>query len=121
MRVLICGSRNWSDYGYIENIMHERLKDGDIVIHGAARGADSIAGSIAEEMGLEVIRFPANWKKYGRSAGPVRNQQMLAEGRPDEVWAFTNDLEKSRGTRHMVETARGVGAPTEVFCYEEGG
>jgi hypothetical protein len=118
MKVIICGSRYWSDYEYIENTMKERLKDGDIVVHGAARGADSIAGDIAEEMGLEVVRCPANWKKYGRSAGPVRNAEMLNEHTPDEVWAFTLDLEKSRGTKNMVELARHHGVPTEVFTYE---
>jgi hypothetical protein len=119
MRVIICGSRHWADYAYIEQVMRERLGPGDVVIHGAARGADTMAGIVGEEMGLEVLPFPANWKKYGKAAGPVRNREMLEEGKPDEVWAFTADLAKSRGTKNMVETAKWKGVPFEVFTYGE--
>lgn len=54
MRVLICGDRDWSDVEAIRNRLVE-LPPGSTVIHGAARGADSIAGRLAESMGFEVI------------------------------------------------------------------
>lgn len=57
------------------------------VIHGAAEGADAIAGIWARRMAIKETPFPANWKAYGRSAGPRRNQRMLDEGKPDLILA----------------------------------
>jgi hypothetical protein len=77
----------------------------DAIIHGGARGADSMAGEFANETGIEEIVFPADWKMYGRRAGPIRNQQMLDEGKPDLVVAFPG----GRGTADMVGRARTAG------------
>lgn len=85
-----------------------------VVIHGDARGADTIAGRLAEESGLRVIAFPAAWGRYGRAAGSLRNAQMLEEGRPDVVYAFAVDLAMSRGTADMVARARRAGVKTFV-------
>jgi hypothetical protein len=62
----------------------------------------------AVTMHLEVASYPADWETYGRAAGPVRNKQMVIEGHANGVCAFHNDLEHSRGTRHMVLLARRV-------------
>jgi len=110
MRVLICGDRNWRD----ERIIYSwlcKLQDWGYttVIEGEARGADSIARELAEKMGFKVIKFPANWRRYGRAAGPIRNRQMLVEGRPNLVIAFHNDIEHSKGTKNMIEQARKAG------------
>lgn len=113
MTVLVCGSREWTDRAAILREI-EKLAITDIVIHGAARGADRIAGEIATSYGLQVRAFPAQWDRYGKSAGPFRNQQMLDQ-QPDLVLAFTPDLEKSIGTRHMVRIARAAGVPVEIF------
>jgi len=88
---------------------------GTVVIHGAQRGADTIAGEIAEAMGFEVIPYPADWHKHGRAAGPIRNQQMLDEGKPTEVAAFHNDLAHSKGTGDMVRRARRAGLLVMVY------
>ncbi len=111
MRVLVCGDRNWTDVELIrDNLPHETT----VVIHGACRGADKIGGEVAESLGIPVEVFPAQWKRYGRGAGPIRNKQMLDEGKPDLVLAFHPDLLKSKGTRNMVTLARKKGLPVIV-------
>jgi len=102
MRVLICGSRDFNDFAAIKRVI-DSLNDDDIVIHGAARGADSIAEFLAQKRGLKVLAFPAQWDKYGKAAGPIRNQQMIDEGKPDRAYAFYTDKAKSKGTKNMVK------------------
>jgi hypothetical protein len=58
-----------------------------------------------------VRHFPADWDKYGKAAGPIRNKQMLDEGKPQAVIAFSYDLARSRGTANMVAQARDAGLP----------
>jgi hypothetical protein len=63
---------------------------------------------------VPVLAFAANWTKYGKRAGFLRNTQMLEEGKPDVVWAFVDkDLSESKGTKMMVDIARKGGVP----CY----
>lgn len=107
-RHLICGARDFTDVSAIDKII-KRFKSKDIVIHGAARGADSIAGKLAKARGLKVIAFPADWGLFGRAAGPIRNQQMIEQGKPTKVWAFYTDKDNSRGTKDMVRRARKAG------------
>jgi hypothetical protein len=85
-----------------------------VVIEGEARGADTIAREEAEKLGLTVERYPADWARYGRAAGPIRNKQMLVEGRPDFVLAFSADIERSRGTRNMVDQAIKAGLTADI-------
>lgn len=114
MRVLVCGDRNWDDVELIYDRLEE-LPPRSIVIHGAARGADILAGGVAFRLQFGVESYPADWERYGRSAGPIRNAQMLREGQPDLVIAFHADLEHSKGTKHMVGIARKAGVPVEVI------
>ena len=113
-RVLICGSRDWTDPFVIQTVLNA-FPSGTVIIHGAGRGADSIAAEIASAMGFDVLPFPAKWAKYGPKAGPIRNQQMLDEGKPTEVHAFSNNLVKGSGTFDMVERARKAGLPVAVY------
>jgi hypothetical protein len=96
------------------------LEPGDRVIVGDARGLDAIAYRLACRVpGLRVDPpYVADWKRYGRAAGPLRNLTMLAQG-PDEVWAFHDDLPNSKGTRHCVSTARQRGIPVRQFTSEK--
>ena len=113
MRLLICGDRNWSDGFSIREIL-EKFRP-DVVIEGCANGADKLAGIAGEELGIEVLRFPADWQKYGRSAGPIRNSQMLKEGNPDVVVGFHYKIEESKGTRDMLTRAKKAGKATFIF------
>lgn len=119
MRVLVCGSREWA-----KPIPIEVLVGGFVsvygahqvtVIHGGARGADSMAAGAARRHGCAVEMFPADWEGDGRSAGPKRNQRMLDEGEPDVVVAVTDDLSTSKGTADMVRRARKADVPVYVF------
>ena len=112
MRVLICGDRNWKDQAAIHELV-DILPEKTIVFHGAARGADSLAGAFArKKLGEDqVIPFPANWDRWGKVAGRIRNQQMLEEGVPEVVIYFFDDLSKSKGTKHMVELSQECGVP----------
>ncbi len=113
MKVLICGSRDWDDRDPITEYIYS-LRKGTIIIHGAARGADTLAGTIARSRGLEVREHPANWEEFGRRAGPIRNATMLAKEKPDLVVAFTLNLAESKGTKDMVQRAIAAGIPVEV-------
>ena len=113
LRLLVCGDRNWTD---VESIAQQiRVMHPDVIIEGEARGADSIARGYAKGAGIPVLSFPAQWGKYGKSAGPIRNQQMLDAGNPNRVIAFHHNIAKSKGTKDMVERARKAGIETMVF------
>lgn len=76
-----------------------------MIIHGGARGADSLAAYWAAHSGVPFETYQADWKQHGRGAGPIRNKRMLSEGKPDLVVAFPG----GSGTAHMVRIAREAG------------
>jgi hypothetical protein len=115
---LICGDRNWTDVETIENFIRSLPPD-TVIIHGNARGADKIAERKAKEHGLTVKGYSADWNRYGKAAGPIRNERMLLEGRPDRVVAFHNDLSKSRGTADMLRQAEKRGVAFEIRRSEK--
>ena len=108
-KILVCGGRDFKDrdllFNVIDNIQPEEI------ISGMAKGADSIAAEYATRFGISLLKFPADWEKHGKSAGPIRNQQMLDEGKPDLVVAFKG----GRGTAHMVSIARKAGIPVKEY------
>lgn len=107
--MLVCGGRDFSDAELLRDCLNELLERYPIttVVHGAARGADSLAGEWAEDCGLLVEEYPADWNKYGKAAGPIRNQQMLESLTPGEdiVVAFPG----GRGTQDMIDRSRKAG------------
>jgi hypothetical protein len=109
--VLVCGSRNWTDIGAIRR-RFVALPPNSVILYGAAPGADSIARGLADDFGFSVRAFPADWSKHGKSAGFIRNVQMLDEA-PDLVIAFQRN--GSRGTQHTIDQARRRGIPVEVI------
>ena len=118
MRVLVCGSRDFqAGTGLFEALdMLHMEHELTLIIEGEAKGADTLAREWAEMRDIPVLKFPADWKKYGRAAGPIRNKQMLDEGKPDLVMAFpSNGLKNSKGTKNMVEQARAAGITTIVI------
>lgn len=115
MRVLVCGGRDFTDklflYSRLDSL-HAHIGI-DVLIEGNAKGVDRIAGYWARRRGIENQKFPADWKKYGNAAGPIRNKQMLIEGKPDLVVAFRG----GKGTTDMVKIANKAG----VEIMEVGG
>ena len=114
MLVLICGDRNWTNRQAIARELSRFDPGGDVVMHGAARGADQLAGETARLMGFPVKSYPADWDKHGKAAGMIRNKLMLSQ-KPDIVLAFHSNLEESKGTKHMVQIAKAEGITTEIF------
>lgn len=112
MRVLVCGSRTWDDLGLLVKRL-EQLPPDTTIIHGGASGADRIAGRYARERGLLEERYPADWKRYGKAAGPLRNLAMLDSG-PDLVLAFWDG--RSKGTAHTIRESERRGIPYEVLA-----
>lgn len=111
LRVLVCGSRTFNDYELLNGELNEyRFKE---IIHGAARGADTLAGKYAEQYGIDVRAFPALWDKHGRSAGAIRNKQMLVEGKPDLVIAFRGP--NSKGTQNMIDQSKKAGVEVRII------
>lgn len=114
MRVLVCGGRNFDDRAAIAKALAP-YKPANVVtdvsdcilILGGAPGADTLAEEWADVFGVRKRIFPANWKEHGRAAGPLRNQRMLDEGKPDLVIAFPG----GRGTADMVRRAEKAGVP----------
>lgn len=119
MRVLICGDRNWTDRDPIRGFLETLNPHEDIIIHGAARGADRIAGEEATIMGFRVLAFPADWRRLGRSAGPIRNREMADKGLPEMVVAFHDGIEQSRGTADMLTVAKKRGIPAMVVTHDD--
>jgi len=103
-RILICGDRNYKDWIKVQDYLNTIPRTA-IIIHGGARGADSLAGNLATSLKMKVIKFSAEWDKYGKAAGVLRNQQMLDDGHPDLVVYFHKDIENSKGTKDMVTRA----------------
>lgn len=101
MRILVCGGREFNDYNLLSETLNPYIHDGLVIIHGAARGADTLAGSWAKDNGFETEEYPADWDKYGKRAGYIRNVQMLNEGKPDLVIAFPG----GKGTEMMIDLA----------------
>lgn len=115
MRVIICGSRGFMDYGLLCEKMDYYVSECEEieVISGRARGADSLGERWARERGLAVRVFPADWERYGRSAGIRRNAVMA--GVADGVVAFWDG--RSRGTADMIRRARACGLRVRVVRF----
>lgn len=109
-RVLVCGSRNWKDVETLYKIL-SALPKGSTIIEGEAPGADTLARIWGRQLGFTVEAYPAEWQRFGRRAGILRNQKMLRKGRPELVIAFHEDLQESRGTIYMMTLARRHGVP----------
>ena len=111
LRVLVCGGRDYSNVEQLYKVL-DRV-DGSwesadstgpisTIISGHARGADQLAEKYANEKNIPLEIYPAQWDVYGKSAGVIRNQEMLDEGLPDLVVAFPG----GKGTAHMVKIAQ---------------
>lgn len=112
-KVLVCGDQGWNNEQMIRDEL-SRLPKRTTVIEGEGKGADLMARKVAEELGMKVVKVPANWKKEGLTAGPKRNIRML-DMWPDLVLAFHSEIWRSKGTRHCVKEARARGIKTEVI------
>lgn len=117
-RVIISGDRNWSNHDLenkIEWLLKQMPKNTNgkwtvLIIHGGCRGVDMTADKIARKLGFSIVSAPANWKKYGKAAGPIRNKEMLDMG-ANAVYAFHQNIGNSKGTKDMIDQAKTRGIP----------
>lgn len=125
LRIFVTGSRNWTDrnrlYTAIEavckarghwNPLNDTAKDVTIV-HGAAKGADTLADDWAKTFLAEREPYPADWEQYGKAAGPMRNT-LMAKSHPDVCLAFLQP--GSVGTVHAIKQAKKY--DVEVIIHE---
>lgn len=115
-RVIIAGGRDFNDYPLLKATMDELLvniTDDITVLCGQARGADTLGEQYAKKRGYAVSYYPANWEKYGKRAGYLRNEQMAQNA--DALVAFWDG--KSHGTSHMIGLALQYGLKVRVKPY----
>lgn len=106
-RVLVCGGRDYTDWQRIYAVLDAAHATSPItcLIHGAARGADTIALNWAVDRNVPCEAYPADWDRHGYAAGPLRNRQMLEQGKPHMVMAFPGGF----GTADTVRKAKAAG------------
>jgi hypothetical protein len=115
MRVLVCGSRVFRDEQTMRRVLEDETRGEArvLLIHGGCRGADALAGKVAQEKGWDVQIYRADWENHGHAAGPIRNQKMLEKSKPTLVLAFP--LTDSRGTKDMIRRAEKAGVECIVI------
>lgn len=116
-RIVVAGCRNYENYAeasaYISSCIAKiQTEDTLIFLSGGCRGADQIGERYAEEHGYALELYPAQWERYGRRAGPVRNRTMAEQG--DYFICFWDG--KSRGTGSLIRYAQKLNKPVSVFC-----
>lgn len=125
LRILVTGSRLWSNRELVRKALFDEgvkispkgTKWSDItLVHGAAKGLDTLAAEVAEELGMQIEPYPADWSTFGKAAGPRRNSVMVASG-ADVALAFP--LGRSLGTRNCMRLCEKAGIPVINFGDEE--
>jgi hypothetical protein len=116
-KLIVAGGRDFNDADLMATELSkytEGLDSKDLaVVSGMARGADALGHILAKHNGIKVYEFPADWDRYGKRAGFMRNEEM---GRfADALIAFWDG--ESRGTRHMIEFMRSLNKPVHVVRY----
>ena len=117
-KVIIAGSRGFSDYKLLKEKCNEFLREKKkthniIIVSGGARGADKLGEKYAQDWDYDLEIYPANWNKYGKSAGFKRNEQMAEVA--DGLIAFWNG--ESKGTKHMIDIANEKGLDVRIVNY----
>ena len=104
-KVIIAGSRDFSNYSYLKNkmdIILSSIKEDVEIVSGKAPGADTLGENYAKERNYPIKPFPADWNKFGKRAGPIRNSEMSEYA--DACVCFWDG--KSDGTKNMIDVAR---------------
>ena len=120
-RIIVEGSREFWDYDLLRDEMRRYIKENGMkeedieIVSGTARGADRLGEMFAEESGLEVVLFPADWKKNGNSAGHIRNNEMKKYA--TDCVAFWDG--ESKGTKGMIDSATKAGLGVKVVNYKK--
>lgn len=116
IKLIVAGGRNFDNYSLLSNkldkILEKTYEDIEIV-SGKAKGADSLGERYAKDRGLKVAEFPADWNRYGKSAGYRRNSEMADYA--THCVCFWDGI--SRGTEHMINLAKNKNLKLRVIYY----
>lgn len=118
-RVIVAGGRDFDDYAFMERKLDAILKHklpNVVIIHGDCKGADRLSEKYAKLRGLQYERVPAEWDKYGDSAGPKRNEEMARDKQANACVIFWDG--KSRGSRNMIAMADKYKLPKRIVRYK---
>lgn len=113
MKTIIAGTRDFDDYEAMRNVLrgeHLRITE---VVSGTASGADALGEQWAEEHGILITKFRADWKKHGKAAGPIRNAEMAAYA--DYLFLFWDG--KSRGSASMLREMKKINKPYCTYIF----
>lgn len=113
MKLAVIGSREFNNWELL-NEKVSQLKP-TLIVSGGARGADTLGERYADENNIEKLIFPADWRKFGKSAGYIRNKNIIESC--DEVIAFWDG--KSRGTMHSINIAKESGKKVHLVRFTE--
>ena len=106
MITIVCGGRDYADWHRVKIVL--AIVNGIFtitqIVQGGARGADALARRWAIQCGIPVRTFDADWTRYGKRAGPMRNRQMADEAGAELCIAFPGGV----GTANMIEEAKRV-------------
>jgi hypothetical protein len=116
-KVIIAGGRNYSNYEELKVVcdFYLKLKPEIEIICGGANGADALGKKYGIDHNHIVSSFPANWDKYGKSAGYKRNTEMAEVA--DALIAFWDG--ESKGTKHMIDIMNGLKKDVRIFRYDK--
>lgn len=114
MKVLVSGSRECTKWEFVQARLDDLTERNKIktIIHGGAAGVDNLAGIWARRNNISEEIYKADWDAHGKKAGPIRNQKMLDEAKPNLVVAFPS--RDSKGTVDMMERTEKAGIPLIV-------
>lgn len=122
--ILITGCRDWKDGTMIKNVLTPFSGKKVLLIHGDCNGADKLSGIAAKQLGFTLSVKPADWDKYNKAAGPIRNKEMVKEalghqerGIPTVVFAFHDSLDESKGTLNCVNEAKKQGLKVVLHSH----
>jgi hypothetical protein len=110
-KIIVAGGREFSDYQLLSSVLSELGEF--ILVCGMARGADLLGHRFATEHDFLILEYPADWDRFGKSAGHRRNAEMGKNA--DALVAFWDG--KSPGTRHMINIMKTLGKPYEIITY----
>jgi hypothetical protein len=119
VKLIVAGSREYRNFAGLMRLMVDSGfdKEAKVIVSGCCRGVDLLGERYAEMFGLGLARYPANWNRYGRAAGPKRNEQMARFA--DALLAIKPRNRRSPGTEDMIRRAEAHGL--RLFIFEYGG
>ena len=117
MRVAIVGSRKFYDFYHVVKVMRDFRKEHEVeaIISGKAFGADFLGEMYARSRGINFIGHQANWELHGRSAGMIRNLDIVEDS--DEVIAFWDG--KSKGTQNTISVTQDKGKKVHIHTFDQ--